>query len=263
MPFDASVCLRELPDHTGSPIADAMAFGADAGIPVVVAGSGDDPRPRAPTPGPQPITRQHPIGMLGGARRIVVWLDREADRRYEASMIRPESRLGRGPSLFRGARGADPDEAARRYDELVKRVLTPGLRAMGFASSGRTYRLTAATDDFAQVGVQRIGSFPDSIRFTLAFSLISVKHWENYRAQSGQTRTRPKAVMPYGWGEWGRCWWARANEFMASVRAAHRNHDEGFLVSAREPVDPVGEEALTVVREFGLPFLLAQIAEPI
>ena len=29
-------------------------------------------------------------------------------------------------------------------------------------------------------------------------------------AQSGQTRARPKAVMPYGWGEWGRVFHCRA-----------------------------------------------------
>jgi hypothetical protein len=261
--FDWGVCLREVPDYTGSPVSDALDFGATADVPVVVAGSGDDPRSRVALPGPERITRQHPVGMLAGARRLVLWLDREADQRYEARMLRPESRLGRGPLLFRGARGADPQEAKRRFDELIKRILAPGLRAMGFVGSGRSYRLKAVTDFYAQIGVHRLGTFPDSIRFTLTFSLISVEHWENYRARSADVRRRPTPVMAYGWGEWGCCWWARAIEFMATARAEHRNRDEGFLVSTREPVEPVGEEALAVVREYGLPFLLAQISDPI
>lgn len=260
-PFDWSVCLREVPKLNGSPICDALDFGANVGVPVVVAGSGDDPRPRIARPGRERITDHHPVGMLAGARRLVVWLDGEAKQRYKAVMRRPRLRLG--PLLFRGAPGADPEEAKRRFDELIKRILAPGLREMGFAGSGRSYRLAATTDFHAQVGVHRLGTYPDSIRFTLAFNLISAEHWENYRTQHARAGRRPRPTMHYGWGEWGCCWWARVDQFIGTIRISRGILTEGFMVSAREPIEPVGEEALTVVREYGLPFLLAQISDPI
>jgi hypothetical protein len=88
------------------------------------------------------------------------------------------------------------------YAAMLKTLIAPGLRAVGFKGSGQNYRLPS-DDYWAMLGFQKSTSSDAShVRFTGNVVVVSRSGWDAIRAESPHLPERPTATTYWGTFVW-------------------------------------------------------------
>jgi Domain of unknown function (DUF4304) len=88
------------------------------------------------------------------------------------------------------------------YAAMLKTLIAPGLRALGFKGSGQNYRLPS-DDYWAMLGFQKSTSSDAShVRFTGNVVVVSRSGWDAVRAESPHLPERPTATTYWGTFVW-------------------------------------------------------------
>ena len=87
------------------------------------------------------------------------------------------------------------------FDDAVREILRPRMKALGFAGSGTTFRLPSDSH-FAMIGLQK-SQFSDrrSLKFTANVTVIGKDAWEALRCSMPFYPARPAPNTFYGRGE--------------------------------------------------------------
>ncbi|PPK67962.1 DUF4304 domain-containing protein [Actinokineospora auranticolor] len=144
--------------------------------------------------------------------------------------------------------------AVRNADEwfrlMVETGLAPGLRALGLAGTGRTFKVVRDAH-VGQVSIlQSTRSSAYSTRFTLSLSVTPTDEW------ASQLRIRPYALAA---GHRGYGWQERIGNLML-VGGGVPIGDLWWKIEAGKPFASLSDEVLTAVREFGIPAIEHQIS---
>jgi hypothetical protein len=92
--------------------------------------------------------------------------------------------------------------AQETYGEMLKTLIAPGLRAIGFRGSGQNYRLPS-DDYWAMLGFQKSTSSDAShVRFTGNVLVVSKSGWDAVRAERPHLPERPTATTYWGTFVW-------------------------------------------------------------
>jgi len=93
-------------------------------------------------------------------------------------------------------------KAQETYNDLLKTLIAPSLRAIGFKGSGQNYRLPS-DDHRAMLGFQKSTSSDAShVRFTANVLVVSRSAWDAARAESPHLPERPTATTYWGTYVW-------------------------------------------------------------
>jgi hypothetical protein len=104
--------------------------------------------------------------------------------------------------MFRTARMPAVATAQETYAEMLKTLVAPGLRAIGFKGSAQDYRLQS-DDYWALLGFQKSTSSDAShVRFTCNVLVVSKSRWDAVRAESPHLPERPTATTFWGTFVW-------------------------------------------------------------
>jgi uncharacterized protein DUF4304 len=88
------------------------------------------------------------------------------------------------------------------YAAMLKTLIAPGLRAVGFKGSGQNYRLPS-DDYWAMLGFQKsTSSDAGHVRFTGNVVVVSRSGWDTVRAESPHLPQRPTATTYWGTFVW-------------------------------------------------------------
>lgn len=131
------------------------------------------------------------------------------------------------------------------YATLVKDLLSPAFRDLGFKGSSGRYSLPIP-DHWALLGLQRSTySTSAEVRFTINLLVVSKASWELQRQESPYLPQRPSASMHY------------------SVETPQRRigqlrpdgQDKWWGLSSRRQLEVVAAEVIHDVREYALPWM--------
>ncbi len=135
-------------------------------------------------------------------------------------------------------------------DRMLRTYVTPVLADAGFVKKGRTYRLTAATNDAAMVNIQRSGGgVGDRVVFFVNLSVVVVPHsdWLDYTLGITEATERSYA---------GGLWQSRLDA-PASVAADDFSWgSERWLLDGAEMVPECGELLAGLLRDRAIPLLV-------
>lgn len=130
---------------------------------------------------------------------------------------------------------------------MVKIVVGPGLRELGFSGSGRAF-IWPAEGTFAQVGIQKLrASNRKSVTFTPNASVADVERWNRKRAKSPDLPKRPAPNTFYG----PAVWWRRVGKLMPAG-------DQWWRLDDESDIDDVGQNVVDVVARYVVPALIKQ-----
>lgn len=148
-------------------------------------------------------------------------------------------------------------ETARNAQEwfrlMVETSLAPGLRELGFFGAGRRFRM-AFDGHWAEVVIaQGRSHFPETVRFTLQLSVISRNEWtEQLRVRPYYPANDLGATQRIGW---------QAPIGALVIVADNPIGELWWELTIGQPFEPLAEEALTALRNFGIPALRAQVRQ--
>jgi Domain of unknown function (DUF4304) len=147
---------------------------------------------------------------------------------------------------IRGRR--EVDTAQDTYRALVKSQLAPGLRALGFKGSGRSYELPSTTH-WAMLGLQASAwSDRKEVRFTVNLLVVPRDVWaaesasHPYLGAKASPNTHPGLFA----------WWARLGSLMPA------GEDTWWRVAAGKSTERLAREVLQAIELYGLPALRAR-----
>lgn len=150
-----------------------------------------------------------------------------------------EVRLDFSPSSRVGA------SAREGYVAMMRGVVVPELRRLGFVGSGRNFTLPAP-DHYATLSFQQSrGNVWTLARFTANLSVISHEEWSEWSAaQVGATepadRPRPGWSYAVGWSE-------------RLGMVSQHDHDYWWSVWAGFPTDDVAADLVAAIRDHAVP----------
>lgn len=144
--------------------------------------------------------------------------------------------------------------AVRNADEwfrlMVVADLAPGLRDLGLEGDDRHFR-THSGPHVGQVSIlQTAADKPRTRRFTLLLTVTTTSEW------SSQLRIRPYLRAA---GHTGGAWQERIGDLIR-VGGGMPVGDLWWPVEAGKPFAGLAKEAITAVREFGMPAMLDEIS---
>jgi hypothetical protein len=131
------------------------------------------------------------------------------------------------------------------YAAMLRDVISPRLRAVGFTGSSGSYVWPSETH-WIQVGFQKSRSGTvDDVKFTVNLTVMSKVDWELVRGSYSGSGARPAPTANYAEG-----WWDRLGKYTP------RHGDKWWKVNARTDVATLGKEVSDLVATYGLPVLL-------
>jgi hypothetical protein len=135
--------------------------------------------------------------------------------------------------------------AVDAFDEMVKNVIRPRLREMGFRGSGTTFTWPSE-ETIAQIGMQK-SQFGDRnhVKFTLNVTVANAAEWERQREAKPHLPKRPAPNTLYGSFIWQR----RVGKLMP------RGEDRWWLLDGDSDVRALGEEVVQTIATYVLPAL--------
>jgi hypothetical protein len=139
--------------------------------------------------------------------------------------------------------------AQETFRELVKSQLAPGLRALGFKGSGRSYELRSP-EHWAMLGLQA-SQWSDSqhLQFTVNLLVVARDVWDEESAKRPHLGSKPSPNTHPGTF----AWWARLGTLMPQGR------DTWWEVRAGQSTEALAREVLDAVEASGLPALRARL----
>jgi hypothetical protein len=146
--------------------------------------------------------------------------------------------------------GAAPADARGAYDAMIRDVISPAMRALGFKGSGGSYVLPVASA-WVLVGFQRsVHDDRELVEFTVNLTVASKRAWEAVRLERPYLSERPAPNTRYGPPTWQR----RLGALMSAQT------DVWWRVTVDSDVGRVGDEVVTAVREYAVPMFEREVA---
>jgi Domain of unknown function (DUF4304) len=140
-------------------------------------------------------------------------------------------------------------KAQETYNELLKTLIAPGLRAIGFKGSGQTYRLPS-DEHWAMLGFQKsTSSDATHVRFTANVLVVARSAWDSARAESPHLPERPTATTY--WGTY--VWQKRIGALLPG------GEDMWWDVEAGEDGAELADAIVWAVRDYVLPAMRRQM----
>jgi hypothetical protein len=125
---------------------------------------------------------------------------------------------------------------------MIRDVVSPAMRALGFKGSGGSYVLPAP-GAWVIVGFQRsVHDRRDEVSFTVNLTVASKTAWEAGRAEQPYLPERPAPNMRYGPATWQR----RLGSLMPA------GADRWWTITVETDVRGVGEDVVGALRDHGL-----------
>jgi Domain of unknown function (DUF4304) len=135
------------------------------------------------------------------------------------------------------------------YAAMLKTLIAPGLRAVGFKGSGQNYRLPS-DDYWAMLGFQKSTSSDAShVRFTGNVVVVSRSGWDAIRAESPHLPERPTATTYWGTFVWQK----RIGELLPG------GEDQWWEVEAGSDAAELADAILWAIRDYVLPAMQRQM----
>jgi Domain of unknown function (DUF4304) len=139
--------------------------------------------------------------------------------------------------------------AQETFSDLMKTLIGPGLRALGFKGSGQNYQLPS-DDYWAMLGFQKsTSSDGHRVRFTLNVLVVSRRAWEGVRAESSYLPERPTANTY--WDTF--VWQHRIGELLPAIG------DLWWDLEADADVAELADGVLGAVRDYVVPAMHQQM----
>jgi hypothetical protein len=135
------------------------------------------------------------------------------------------------------------------FSDLIKTLVAPGLRALGFNGSGQNYQLPS-DDHWAMLGFQKsTSSSANRVRFTVNVLVVSRRTWEAARAETSYLPERPTANT--FWGTF--VWQHRIGELLPGIG------DVWWDVEADVDAAELADAVLWAVRDYVVPAMHQQM----
>jgi Domain of unknown function (DUF4304) len=135
------------------------------------------------------------------------------------------------------------------YAAMLKTLIAPGLRAVGFKGSGQNYRLPS-DDYWAMLGFQKSTSSDAShVRFTGNVVVVSRSGWDAVRAESPHLPERPTATTYWGTFVWQK----RIGELLPG------GEDLWWEVEAGSDAAELADAIVWAIRDYVLPAMKRQM----
>jgi hypothetical protein len=140
-------------------------------------------------------------------------------------------------------------KAQETYNELLKTLIAPGLRAIGFKGSVRTTGCLS-DDHWAMLGFQKsTSSDATHVRFTANLLVVSRSAWDAARAESPHLPERPTATTY--WGTY--VWQKRIGELQPG------GEDMWWDVEAGDDAAELADAIVWAVRDYVVPAMRRQM----
>jgi hypothetical protein len=140
-------------------------------------------------------------------------------------------------------------KAQETYGEVLKTLIAPGLRALGFKGSGQNYRLPS-DDHWAMLGFQKsTSSDATRVRFTANVLVVSRSAWDAARAEQSYLPEHPTATTYWGTHVWQK----RIGELLPG------GEDMWWDLKAGADVAGLADAIVWVVRDYVLPAMRRQM----
>ena len=144
--------------------------------------------------------------------------------------------------------GATPTDARGAYEAMIRDVISPAMRALGFKGSGGSYVLPVASA-WVLVGFQRsVHDDRELVEFTVNLTVASKRAWEAVRLERPYLSERPAPNTRYGPPTWQR----RLGALMSAQT------DVWWRVTAVIDTSRVGDDVIVALRDFGLPKMMEE-----
>jgi hypothetical protein len=129
------------------------------------------------------------------------------------------------------------------YAAMLKTVISPGLRRLGFTGSGGRYVWPSETH-WAQIGFQKTMFGTEAVvSFTFNISIVSKTDWETMKARWSNTAERPAPTVGYGEPHD----WRRIGQLIPPF------NDLWWDVTATTDITDLGDNVVALVEEYALP----------
>ena len=140
--------------------------------------------------------------------------------------------------------------AQERFDEMMKGLVAPALRAHGFTGSGRSYRIPSQ-EWWALLGFQK-SRYNDAraMQFTINVSVTPKKAWAD--ARIGQEHWMPERPSPNT--RYAAPWWGARIGLLLPQR-----EDKWWILSPESESAKVAAEVVNAIRDVALPAMLERM----
>jgi hypothetical protein len=139
--------------------------------------------------------------------------------------------------------------AQETYSEMLKTLIAPRLRELGFKGSGQNYRMPSG-DHWAMLGFQKSTSSEAShVRFTVNVLVVSRSGWDAVRSESPHLPERPTATTYWGTFVWQK----RVGDLLPG------GEDLWWEVDAGADATELADAVVWAVRDYVLPAMLRQM----
>jgi len=140
--------------------------------------------------------------------------------------------------------------AQESYAELLKSLIAPRLRALGFKGSGQNYTL-ASDDHWAMLGFQKsTSSDRGRVRFTANVLVVSRTGWDEARAAQPHLPKRPTATTYWGTFVW--------QERIGALLPG--GQDQWWEFNASSDATKLADAIESAVRDYVLPAMRRQMS---
>lgn len=145
-------------------------------------------------------------------------------------------------------------DAQACFDDMVKNVVAPGFRAMGFRGSGRNFYLPGTGGHHALMALAKSRyNWRESCRFSVTLTFWSEQDWAAARREFPElTAKRPAVHTVYG--RWPPTWSVDLGELLDPP------HGHSWTLTDPAEAPAISDHVLTVVAEAALPALRALAA---
>lgn len=140
--------------------------------------------------------------------------------------------------------------AQDRFSSMVRDLVSPELRRMGFKGSGGRYELPSTTH-WIVVGFQASQfSSADSMRFTVNCQVVRRDTWEEFRKERPYIGPKPKPNTVAG----NFVWWTRIGSLMPP------GEDQWWTLTAHDDIKAIAEDVLAAITQFVLPAIEREVS---
>lgn len=147
------------------------------------------------------------------------------------------------------------ETARERFGRMVREILAPGLRLLGFKGSGAQY-LLPCEDRWVGLGIQRWYTGDSTkVRFTINLSIVKKSDWDQIR-EAQRMWKQPPGRRPSANAKYSKLQWQdRLGLLMPSA------DDKWWDLGLNDYPAGVAADVLAAVRDYGLPELRARIGK--
>jgi hypothetical protein len=127
---------------------------------------------------------------------------------------------------------------------MMREQVAPALRALGLKGSGQSYAIPADAY-WALVGFQKsIASSAGAVKFTVNLQVHPRDAWARAYEKRPSMGAKPSANTLAGVEG---TWWSRIGRLLPDAS------DRWRWIEPDRPTDPVGDEVIAAIRDYGLP----------